>query len=277
VSDFYEPSAELDALVARAAALTDMGRPHDAADLLERASEDHPAAPGVFLSLAYHCLRADEPDRALDAADRAIAIRDDIAVAHRLRAVALRELGQQRSAVRAAEHAVAIDPSSVESYVVLGAVALDRGDWKSARDAASRALELAPADPAVLRQLAAIYRRLGDDRRAVEFERAAGGGDVAGSTGAAGGTGSWVDPFAPGLLEPFAAGAATGGPPSPPPTERRGPRSVWADRSIWVPALLFAGVLTVVLALTMPTTGQKAVMGVIGIGLIAVAVRMRRT
>jgi hypothetical protein len=52
---------------------------------------------------------------------------------------------------------------------------------------------------------------------------------------------------------------------------------VWADRSIWVPALLFAGILTVVLALTMPTTGQKAVMGVIGIALIAVAVRMRRT
>lgn len=265
MSDFYDPSTELDALVARASALTEMGRPHDAADLLERACVDHPAAPGVFLALAYHRLRADEPQEALEAAERGIAVRDDQPVAHRLRAVALRELGRQREAVRAAEHAVALDPSSVESYLVLGAVALDRGDWKSAREAASRALELAPGDPAVLRQLAAIHRRLGDTRRATEFERAAGTPpddrlEAAGPLAAAAPV--------PGLdIRAGAPDRSAAGP-------RRGVTAL--DRTIWAPSLLFAGLLTIVLALTMPTLGQKVLMLVIGLALTVAGHQVRR-
>jgi tetratricopeptide (TPR) repeat protein len=187
----------IDAVLIRAARLSDEGRPRAAIVVLESAlaaDPDH-AAAWCRLSAAY--LDIGEPRESLDAAKRAITLGEP-AWAHRLASLALVELGrhdeavvsageavrrepddwrglvtlsealahaQPEQAIRAARAAVERAPEEARTHEVLGDAAMLAHDWMLAETAYRDAARLDPDNPDVITKLDRVVRRPGDDPR----------------------------------------------------------------------------------------------------------------
>lgn len=65
-----------------------------------------------------------------------------------------------------------VDPSErLPSYLALGEIAKKRRDWEAAQGATTAALRLAPGDVGLMRALAELAHRLGDDAEAMDWMR----------------------------------------------------------------------------------------------------------
>ena len=83
-------------------------------------------------------------DDALDAMDRALALEPDHALAHRDRAVALRQLGRPQEALAAVDQALRLDPKDHQGCFLRSDLLARLGRPKEALAAIDRAIQLAP-------------------------------------------------------------------------------------------------------------------------------------
>jgi tetratricopeptide (TPR) repeat protein len=192
-----ESAGSIDAVLVRAARLSDEGRTRAAITVLESALEAYPDHPAAWCRLSAAYLDAGEARQSLDAAKRAMVLGEP-AWAHRLASLALVELGRHdeavvsaREAVRrgpddwrghvtlsealahdepeqsvsAARAAVVLAPREARAHEVLGDAAMLAHDWMLAEQAYRDALRLDPADPDVAAKLSRLVTRPADDSR----------------------------------------------------------------------------------------------------------------
>jgi cytochrome c-type biogenesis protein CcmH/NrfG len=135
----------IDAVLVRAARLSDEGRPRAAIAVLESALAVDPGNPVAWCRLSAAYLDIGEASEALDAAKRAMTLGEP-AWAHRLASLALVELGRHDEAVVSAGEAVRRDPDDWRGLVTLSE-ALAHAEPEQAVRAARAAIDRAPDEP----------------------------------------------------------------------------------------------------------------------------------
>ncbi|MBM7811110.1 tetratricopeptide repeat protein [Saccharothrix algeriensis] len=156
-------SESIAAVVFRAADLTARGLPRQAIDLLRPALAAHPRHAEAWCRLAAAYLDTGEPDPALTAAKRALALDGDHAWAQRLAALALSELGRHPEAAVAARECVRREPGDWRCHVVLAEVLAAVPDTRDAAvDAAREAARLAPGEARAFQVLGDAALRVRD-------------------------------------------------------------------------------------------------------------------
>ncbi|MCA1655261.1 MAG: tetratricopeptide repeat protein [Pseudonocardiaceae bacterium] len=187
----------IDAVLVRAARLSDEGRPRAAIVVLESALEAYPDHSAAWCRLSAAYLAVGAASESLDAAKRAITL-GERSWAHRLASLALLELGRHdeavasageavrrdpedwrglvtlsealahgepEQAVRAARAAVSLAPDQARTHEVLGDAAMLGHDWTLAEQAYRDAARIDPADQDVVAKLARLERRPAADPR----------------------------------------------------------------------------------------------------------------
>jgi tetratricopeptide (TPR) repeat protein len=187
----------MDAVLVRAARLSDDGRQRAAIAVLESALESCPDHATAWCRLSAAYLDIGAPSESLTAAKRAIML-GERSWAHRLASLALVELGRHdeavvsageavrrdpedwrglvtlsealargepEQAVRAARAAVNLAPDEARTHEVLGDAAMLGHDWTLAEQAYGDALRLDPDNPDVAAKLARLARRPAADPR----------------------------------------------------------------------------------------------------------------
>jgi tetratricopeptide (TPR) repeat protein len=151
-----------------AASLMAQGDFDRARETLDRAREVGGDDPETLLNLAGLALATDFPERAVEYADRALALDRRLARLHGVRAQALVKLGRYDEATASMEEALRLEVRDPALYVGLGVLYELDSRWSDALDSYERALRLWPdLVPAHLgRGLAAV--RLGDRAAATE-------------------------------------------------------------------------------------------------------------
>jgi len=135
------------AVLERARALLDVGRPGEALRLLSAHVASVPDDAAALCLTALCQLRLDQPEAAEQAASAAARLTPQDEWPHRLRSCALRELGRIREAVAAAREAVRLAPDAWEPHVELATALLaTRWQKRQAYPVAKRAVELAPEE-----------------------------------------------------------------------------------------------------------------------------------
>ncbi len=144
------------ALIARASALTGLKRAADAVPLLQRAVIELPEDLDAWCELARAELSCGNPDKALQAANRALAHHPGDEWPHRVASIALGRMGQHEPAVQAAREAARLAPDTWQTLRRLAEAIDDHPQPPGVRAqlraeawaAANRAVELAPLEPA---------------------------------------------------------------------------------------------------------------------------------
>lgn len=187
----------IDAVLVRAARLSDEGRPRAAIAVLEAALEVDPGHAVAWCRLSAAYLDIGEARESLDAAKRAMTLGEP-AWAHRLASLALMELDRHDEAVvsageavrrapddwrnlvtlsevlahkepeqalRAARSAVEHAPEEPRTHEVLGDAAMLAHDWMLAEHAYQDALRLDPSNQDVAAKLKRVTHRPADDPR----------------------------------------------------------------------------------------------------------------
>lgn len=146
----------------RASFLLELGRPREAMEPARRAVAEDPASGNAWGVLCEVHLALGEYQAALSAADRAAACgyRRDPGWPHRLRAVALGELGRKEG-IEAARRAVEVDPQSWQNHNTLATTMLafirrrpTKRNYRAIAEVAEWAVQLGPTEPAALLTLA---------------------------------------------------------------------------------------------------------------------------
>lgn len=192
-----EEAGSIDAVLVRAARLSDEGKPRAAIAVLESALEVYPEHARAWCRLSVVYLEVGAAKEALEAAKRAIVLGEP-SWAHRLASLALVELGryeeavvsageavrrdpddwrglvtlsealahsEPEQAVRAARGAVELSPNESRAHEVLGDAAMLAHDWMLAEQAYGDALRLDPANDEVATKLHRLSKRPADDAR----------------------------------------------------------------------------------------------------------------
>ena len=153
--------------LARAQGLLELKRFDDAGSLLERLLGREPDNPLAWGLLAQAKLGADDPRDALEAAERAAALAPDDDWPHRLRSIALQQLGDDEGAISAAREAVAAGPHTWQAYSRLAiALGVAKRDLDEALASAELGVELGPHVPAAHYALGVVHDRRGDHAEA---------------------------------------------------------------------------------------------------------------
>jgi tetratricopeptide (TPR) repeat protein len=160
-------------IVARAEALVDAGRPHQAIELLSKELAIAPDDVAMLRILIRAQLLVD-PAAALASAQLLVAREPESEDGHYFAALAYDELGNRKAAVQSARTAMALAPDDPH---VLMAFAITRSRRPRGRGegmrAAKRAIELAPEDSAGYVAAGAVELHAGHWRRSAKwFERA---------------------------------------------------------------------------------------------------------
>jgi tetratricopeptide (TPR) repeat protein len=192
-----ETARSIDAVLVRAARLSDEGRTRAAIAVLETALASYPDHPAAWCRLSAVYLEAGEARESLEAAKKAMTLGEP-AWAHRLASLALVELGRHEEAVvsageavrrapedwrglvtlsealahdspeqavRAARNAVSLGETEPRTHEVLGDAAMLAHDWMLAEQAYTDALRLDPQNATVAAKLAKLAKRPADDAR----------------------------------------------------------------------------------------------------------------
>jgi arylsulfatase A-like enzyme/Flp pilus assembly protein TadD len=150
--------------VIEASALIALGRPQDAAGLLDRRLESRPDAADLLAARAGLWVAAGD----LDAGERLLREAVGVDALHLRSRLALAELldrrGDSAEAIRLLEDLLKIDPSHAEALGRIGSMLLD--DPESARAYLEEAVRLEPHRQQNLLRLGVCYVRIGDHRRA---------------------------------------------------------------------------------------------------------------
>ena len=160
-------------IAARAEALLDAGRPHQAVELLSQGLATEPGDLPMLRVLARAQLLVD-PAEALATAQLLIAREPESQDGYFFAAVAHDELGNRKAAVESARTAMAIAPD--DPYVLMAfAITRSRRPWgrREGLRAAKRAIEVAPEDSAGYIAAGSVELHSGHWRRSAKwFERA---------------------------------------------------------------------------------------------------------
>lgn len=136
--------SDVEALVARADALTDLGRNADAVQLLRRALAEAPDHDRALALLAYACYHERRFEEALAAAAAASAANPALEMPHRIAALSLLATGRWAGAEAAARTAMSLAPHAWLTHVAYAQVLTAGGHRVGALRAAVRAVELGP-------------------------------------------------------------------------------------------------------------------------------------
>jgi tetratricopeptide (TPR) repeat protein len=157
------PPAPLEEMAARVRHLLAVGRPDDAAPLVERHLAEHPddVVALVLLSACRHA--GGRHDEAISVAAHAAALAPEFPLAHRQLAALMLETGRIREGLAAAHTARELDPEDhrnelVMVYALLGAGGT--GNIAAADRAVARARQLAPEDPMAYVAEGDVQRRM---------------------------------------------------------------------------------------------------------------------
>ena len=140
--------AEIQVELERAQALVGLGRFDEARSLLLDFVGREPDIAQAWCLFAQVQIATGDPKGALDAAERAAALEPGNDWPHRLRSVALQQLGDDDGSIAAAHEAVTAAPHSWQTHRRLAmALVLAKRNPDEALAAAGRAAELAPHEP----------------------------------------------------------------------------------------------------------------------------------
>jgi tetratricopeptide (TPR) repeat protein len=140
---------------------------------LETAHRLDPRDERITLTLAQVLGRAGRRDEAARVVDEALAANPRSPEAHFMRGwLEARTPDRAAAAEAALRRALSLEPDHTRSLAELGALLARQGRFREARAPLERARAQRPDDPALARDLALVYRRLGD-ARAPALERAA--------------------------------------------------------------------------------------------------------
>ena len=156
-------STPLEEMAARVRHLLAVGRPDDAAPLVERHLAEHPddVVALVLLSVCRHA--AGRHDEAISVAAHAAALAPEFPLAHRQLAALLMDTGRARESLAAAHTARELDPEDHRNELVMVYALLavgGTGNITAADRAAARARELAPEEPMVYVADGDVQRRM---------------------------------------------------------------------------------------------------------------------
>lgn len=127
---------------------------------------------GAHAALAVYHGGGDAELRAADEASRkAVELAPELAETHAARAVYFSAREEFEEAARAFERAVALNPGLFEAWYQYARTALHQGRYRRALELFERAAEVNPDDYQGPLIAAPLYRRLGDEDKAVEAER----------------------------------------------------------------------------------------------------------
>ncbi|MFC9426549.1 tetratricopeptide repeat protein [Streptomyces sp. NPDC056987] len=156
------------ALVARAAALMELGRNDEAKEVLGRRLAEDPDDRDALVTLARCHLDARTFQGTVDATDRVLALDPDDHGALVVRTYGLRRLGRPEEAEIAARAAIRVSPESWRGHAALSeAVGAYQPRWPETLEAAAHAVRLAPEEPFAHYTMwkAALLNGRGDIRR----------------------------------------------------------------------------------------------------------------
>ncbi|WP_178090065.1 NfrA family protein [Plesiomonas shigelloides] len=122
---------------------------------------------GYWWLTAQHTPKSD-PQSALSALDKAIHLKP-LARFYAARAVIWQQLKQPQSALADLRQAHRMEPDNADYQAALGYALLDEGDYATARTLMRQALHTMPDDPGLIRQLAYVNQRLGDDPQTLRY------------------------------------------------------------------------------------------------------------
>ena len=163
-----EPDAELVYWTERMQAKLDGFLERPATLLTRLDADDHSEFATLRRAVALH--RLPDPDRAVEEADRLIAIRPDDPYYHELKGQILLESGRGAAAVAPYRKAVSLAPDAPLILGYLGRALLSLGTPEGDREALSAlergARESDGGDPGLLRDLAFAYARTGEEGKA---------------------------------------------------------------------------------------------------------------
>ena len=142
-------------------------KPIEAITVFRRVTDLDPKYVPAWINIAAINNTQTAFNPALDAAERAIAIRSDIPNAYVVKGHALRGLGRFKAAREAFEQAVRLAPTQPEALLGLGATAIDLQDWEGAASAFQRLIKVAPVQDAY-RGLVYSYRQAGREADAAD-------------------------------------------------------------------------------------------------------------
>ena len=236
----------------RAEALREIGRAADAIAILSRVVAESPSNAQALCQLAQCYNATRDHDRMLAAADRAAAANPQSEWAHRLRSLALHNLGRHPDAVTAARRSIELAPNAWRPHMILADAVLvspHPSDKRIAYEAALRALQIAPQAADAHVTMGRVLLNIGEHEHArVYFTNAL----SLDPTNAAAHTNLAVTQLRSGKV--VAAGRGFGAVAAANPTEDMYARNVGASAFVWVQGILDAGVLTVVAVLVVAMT-----------------------
>ena len=116
---------------------------------------------------AQHTLKSD-PHSALTALDKAVHLQPQ-ARFYAARAVIWQQRQQPQKALADLRQAHRMEPDNADYQAALGYALLDEGDYATARTLMQQALHTMPNDPGLIRQLAYVNQRLGDDPQTLHY------------------------------------------------------------------------------------------------------------
>jgi len=138
-----DDAANLNAL---ASVLIETGRLPEAVELLNRSVDLEPGNPITFETMALAALRAGRWEETRQAAERALAIDDELSLAWNYLGGALYNLGRRSAAVAAWARSVEYDARNYDAMFNMAGVAREIGDSESARRALRQFIDTAPPD-----------------------------------------------------------------------------------------------------------------------------------
>ncbi len=133
-----------------------------AREILLKALEVDPERWVTRVNLAYCELAAEEPEKALERAEEAVARGSEIADAHRAQGRCLMVLSRNQEALTALNRAVELDPGNTASRLMLAAVCRRLGRTEEARGQLEELIRVNPAGIGARLELSAVCLELGD-------------------------------------------------------------------------------------------------------------------
>jgi len=146
MSSASAPEEQADALLQRARALLDLGRPAEAVPLAAEAIRLNPDSVQSYCYLGLALMNAGELKQALAALEDAIRHAPNYEWPHRLRSIALQTMGDKQNSLRAAEEAHRLSPDAWQTVHTLADALLGAQQLAKAGEVAERLKTLAPDD-----------------------------------------------------------------------------------------------------------------------------------
>jgi cellulose synthase operon protein C len=140
-------NVQLQLLLVKAAASSDVGDPRIAMKLVEEARAIDSKAPGVWLAEVPIRIRAGQFREALDAADRGLALAPDSSDAWYQKGSVLHVSGKLNDALAAYDRSLKADPENVEARIARAGIYIDQGRIADAGKDVAELLRLAPGEP----------------------------------------------------------------------------------------------------------------------------------